>query len=127
MRTPDASFLFNAFFTASSAKTMFKEGKSRTAEPSLLLPLPFLEFWMSWSATRFATSTGMAKPTPTFCPVLVKMAALTPINLPSAETSSPPLFPGLIAASVCSAPETNELGKVSTERFLPEIIPVVNV
>src|ERR1051326_3589872 len=52
------------------------------------------------SRTRFARLMGIAKPSPIEPPLFVKMNVLTPITSPSAFTSAPPEFPGLIAASV---------------------------
>ena len=44
--------------------------------------------------------TGIAKPMPTFPPLVLVIAAFIPITLPSISRSGPPLLPGLIAASV---------------------------
>jgi hypothetical protein len=52
------------------------------------------------SATRSARSIGMAKPSPTEPPLLLKMEELTPTTSPSALASGPPELPGLMAASV---------------------------
>ena len=55
---------------------------------------------------RLTVSTGTAKPTPELAsPPLVAICELTPITRPSASSSGPPELPGLIAASVCTAPE----------------------
>jgi hypothetical protein len=45
-------------------------------------------------------SIGMANPSPTEPPLLLKMDELTPTISPSAFASGPPEFPGLMAASV---------------------------
>jgi hypothetical protein len=55
-----------------------------------------------------AVSIGIAKPTPLLerAPLgPVSIWALMPITLPEASSSGPPELPGLMAASVCSAPE----------------------
>ena len=52
------------------------------------------------SATRTARSIGMAKPSPTEPPLLLKIEELTPTTSPSALVSGPPELPGLMAASV---------------------------
>src|SRR4051812_34165986 len=58
-----------------------------------------------------ATSTGMAKPMPTLPPPpspdavgTVAIAVFTPIRAPAQSTSAPPELPGLIEASVYTAP-----------------------
>ncbi len=43
---------------------------------------------------------GMANPTPDAVRELLRIAVLTPITRPSASSKGPPLFPGLMAASV---------------------------
>ena len=61
------------------------------------------------SAIRRAEFTGIANPRPIdpASPVNVganvAMAEFTPITCPALFSSGPPEFPGLIAASVCSA------------------------
>jgi hypothetical protein len=46
-------------------------------------------------------STGMENPTPDDAPEGEYIAVFTPIKFPALSRSGPPLFPGLIAASVC--------------------------
>src|SRR5215472_11616736 len=58
------------------------------------------------SATDLARSTGMAKPSPMLPPAelgTVAPAVGTPTSWPSQLTRAPPLLPGLMAASVCTA------------------------
>ena len=50
-------------------------------------------------------SIGIANPTPLLDCVSVAICALMPITEPCASSSGPPELPGLMAASVCSAPE----------------------
>jgi|TARA_B110000977_G_scaffold10719_2_gene13979 hypothetical protein len=45
-------------------------------------------------------SMGIANPTPALDPVLVKIAVFMPTSRPLISSNAPPLFPGLIAASV---------------------------
>ena len=74
-------------------------------------------------------STGTAKPTPEFwsLPPLVWICELTPITRPLASSSGPPELPGLIAASVCTAPEIEKpLGAVIV-RPSAETMPLVTV
>ena len=53
------------------------------------------------AGTTFCTiADGIAKPTPDEELVTDSMAAVTPITWPVASVSTPPEFPGLIAASV---------------------------
>jgi len=49
---------------------------------------------------RLTTATGIEKPTPELVPVVLAMAALTPITSPSRLGSGPPELPGLMDASV---------------------------
>ena len=62
-----------------------------------------------WSAVTLTCSIGIAKPTPMLpaspctAPPVVAMAELTPTTWPRRFTRGPPLLPGLIAASVCTA------------------------
>jgi hypothetical protein len=44
---------------------------------------------------------GMAKPMPSDPPEAVAILALTPTTCPAKFKRGPPLFPGLMAASVC--------------------------
>jgi hypothetical protein len=46
-------------------------------------------------------STGIENPTPDDAPEGEYIAVLIPIKFPELSSSGPPLFPGLIAASVC--------------------------
>src|SRR5689334_19750255 len=62
------------------------------------------------SAMDLARSTGMAKPSPMLPPPdspeglgTVAPAVGTPTSLPAQSTSAPPLLPGLMEASVCTA------------------------
>ena len=76
---------------------------------------------------------GMAKPTPTLPPLPLgsAIAVLIPISLPLLSSSTPPEFPGLIAASVWMMPRSvvpleaydPSLGDASS-RPRPEMIPV---
>lgn len=75
----------------------------------------------------------MAKPTPTLPPLPLgsAIAVLIPISLPLLSSSTPPEFPGLIAASVWMMPRSvvpleaydPSLGDASS-RPRPEMIPV---
>ena len=61
-----------------------------------------------WSTVVRTCSMGIAKPTPMLpaspdAPPLVAIAEFTPTTSPARFTSGPPEFPGLIAASVCTA------------------------
>ncbi len=80
--------------------------------------------------TSFSVSTATAKPTPVLladCPS-VRICALTPITRPRLSSSGPPEFPGLIAASVCSAlPMSKFSCSDGIVRPMPEITPVVSV
>ena len=61
---------------------------------------------------------------------LLAIAELTPITAPVESTRGPPEFPGLIAASVCSAlikELSLEESPAVTGRFFALIIPVVTV
>src|SRR5690242_2994660 len=65
-------------------------------------------------AIVLARSTGMAKPSPILPPPdspegpgAVAPAVGTPTSWPWQLTSAPPLFPGLMAASVCTADTSN--------------------
>lgn len=49
---------------------------------------------------RHTVSTGIEKPTPDDAPDGEYIAVFTPIKLPELSSRGPPLFPGLIAASV---------------------------
>ena len=75
-----------------------------------------------------AVSIGIAKPTPLLerAPVgPVSICALIPMTLPVASSRGPPELPGLIAASVCTAPEIwKPLGAVIV-RPSAEMTPVV--
>jgi hypothetical protein len=50
--------------------------------------------------TPRAMLAGMAKPMPTFPPAGATIAVLIPTRSPRRLTNAPPLFPGLIEASV---------------------------
>mmetsp|Transcript_33688 Transcript_33688/g.104616 ORF Transcript_33688/g.104616 Transcript_33688/m.104616 type:complete len:277 (+) Transcript_33688:230-1060(+) len=54
--------------------------------------------------TRTTVSTGMAKPTPAKAPDGLAIMVFTPMRQPRALSNGPPLFPGLIAASVWMSP-----------------------
>ncbi|KAM0033697.1 hypothetical protein Hdeb2414_s0016g00489011 [Helianthus debilis subsp. tardiflorus] len=49
---------------------------------------------------RLTVSTGMENPTPDDAPDGEYIAVFIPIRFPELSRSGPPLFPGLIAASV---------------------------
>ena len=49
----------------------------------------------------WARLLGMARPTPWEPPEELLIAVLMPITCPAMFTNGPPLFPGLMAASVC--------------------------
>jgi len=77
----------------------------------------------------FAWLIGMANPTP--CAPLA-CAVITPITLPEASRSGPPLFPGLMAASVWMSPLSRvacpEAGSVASMlRPSAETMPLVTV
>ncbi len=78
----------------------------------------------SWSSDRLATSIGTAKPTPSLPPESVLICWLMPITLPSPSTSGPPELPGLIAASVWTAPEMANAVSDSIERSTAETTPI---
>ena len=90
------------------------------------------------SATARARSTGTAKLRPTL-PGLVwpeglgtlAPAVLTPISRPPQSTSGPPLLPGLIDASVCTAPMSRAVTPLpagtSTVRSSAATMPAVTV
>ena len=78
--------------TLALANLMFNDGN--TTSP----------FAMSCGTTALTVSIGIANPTPADVPVGVKMAVLMPMSCPRESKSGPPLFPGLIAASVWIAP-----------------------
>src|SRR5947207_1255967 len=67
---------------------------------------------------------GMAKPIPCEPPVREMMAVLMPITSPRKLINGPPLFPGLIAASVCSR---SPKASVRLGRPLELMIPSVTV
>lgn len=72
-------------------------------------------------------STGIAKPMPADAPDGEKIAVFIPMSLPRLSSRAPPLFPGLIAASVCITLRiVRPVGDlVSLPR--PEITPEVSV
>ena len=77
----------------------------------------------------FAVSIGIAKPTPLFerAPLgPVSICALMPMTLPVASSSGPPELPGLIAASVCRAPEIWKPFGAVMGRPSAEMTPVVS-
>ncbi len=53
-------------------------------------------------------AASAAHPTPTDVPWFVKMAVLRPTTLPALSSSGPPLFPGLMAASLWMPPAMTE-------------------
>src|SRR6516165_8997023 len=68
------------------------------------------------SAMDLARSTGMAKPSPMLPPPEFGTAAPavgTPTSWPSQLTRAPPLLPGLMEASVCSADTSNAVPSAS--------------
>jgi len=78
---------------------------------------------ISWSAISTAGCIGIANPMPW---AKGMMALLIPITIPLLLTSGPPLFPGLIAASVCINPSMN-VTSVWMERFNALTTPAVTV
>ena len=73
-----------------------------------------------------ATSTGMAKPTPSLPPEAEAMAVLIPMTLALASASGPPELPGLIGASVWMRPVSLPTGE-SISRSRPLTMPAVTV
>ena len=71
-----------------------------------------------------AMSIGMAKPMPVESR---STAVLMPMTAPVASRSGPPLFPGLIAASVWMRLVSRTLESSWTVRPVAETIPVVTV
>ncbi len=71
--------------------------------------------------------TGIAKPTPVFCPVRLAMAVFMPISRPWLSKSGPPELPGLIAASIWMIDLIVRLLRAGSERFKLEMMPVVSV
>ena len=125
MRTPDASFLFNAFFTRRPRKRCLI-GKIENGGTVVAVAVTFFGILDELVRDAFRDVDRDGETNANVLPGVGENGSVDSNQFASAD-DRPPLFPGLIAASVCSAPETNEPGKVSTERFLPEIIPVVNV
>ena len=87
--------------------------------------LPF----SSTGIARLTASTGTAKPTPEFwsLPPLVRIWELTPITRPWSSSSGPPELPGLIAASVCTAPEIEKPFGAWIVRPSADTMPLVTV
>ena len=82
----------------------------------------------SAGTTRLMASTGTAKPTPVLAlPPPVRIWELTPITRPSPSSSGPPELPGLIAASVWTAPEIEKPFGAWIVRPSAEMMPVVTV
>ncbi len=85
-------------------------------------------------ATKSATVfEAIAKPMPTL-PASPPLAApalaiceFTPITLPCSSSSAPPELPGLIAASVWSAPSIGVPSGAWISRSSADTIPLVNV
>mmetsp|Transcript_28635 Transcript_28635/g.72866 ORF Transcript_28635/g.72866 Transcript_28635/m.72866 type:complete len:298 (-) Transcript_28635:467-1360(-) len=105
---------------------------SRAATASLATVTPSegrvtLPFAMSCGTTRATVSAGMANPTPTLVPVLVKMAVLMPTSAPELSSSGPPLLPGLMAASVWMPPGMDDPTSDLISRLSPLTTPVVSV
>ena len=71
--------------------------------------------------------TGIAKPTPVFCPVRLAMAVFMPIRRPWVSKSGPPELPGLIAASIWMIDLIVRLLREGSVRFKLETMPVVSV
>src|ERR1700759_2972188 len=65
---------------------------------------------------------GTAKPRPT-----PATAVLTPTIRPRPSASTPPLFPGFSAASVCITSSTTRPARVGSERPRPEMMPAVTL
>ena len=82
---------------------------------------------ISCGTTRAIVLTGMAKPTPAFCPVLLAMAVFMPIMRPWLSSSGPPELPGLMAASIWMIDLIVRLLRAGSERFRLEMMPVVSV
>lgn len=51
----------------------------------------------------------------------------TPMSSPWLSSKGPPLFPGLMAASVCTTPRMGRPVMLLMSLFTPETIPVVRV
>src|SRR3954447_11098027 len=77
-------------------------GCSALARPSHARSI--LPFLISFGTTSLIVSEGTAKPTPELEPLCDAICELTPITRPAASSSGPPELPGLMAASVCTAP-----------------------
>src|SRR4051794_26727273 len=86
--------------------------------------LPFL---ISFGTTSLTVSDGTAKPTPELEPLCDAICELMPITRPAASSSGPPELPGLMAASVCTAPGIEKPLGASISRPSAETMPVVTV
>ena len=82
---------------------------------------------ISFGTTFLTVSEGTAKPTPELAPLDDAICELTPITRPGASSSGPPELPGLIAASVCTAPGILKPFGESISRPSAETTPVVTV
>src|SRR4051794_14799723 len=100
-------------------------GRPAPARPSP--PRAILPFLISFGTTSLIVSEGTAKPTPELEPLCDAICELTPITRPAASSSGPPELPGLIAASVCTAPGIEKPLGASISRPRAETMPVVTV
>src|SRR3954464_9490436 len=82
---------------------------------------------ISLGPTSRTLSTGIAKPTPVLPPLEEAIWELMPITRPAASSSGPPELPGLMAASVCTAPGMEKPLGASISRPSAETMPVVTV
>lgn len=85
-------------------------------------------FCSSWSTIGSTSLLGIANPSDS-TPLSLTFKLLMPMTWPLALINGPPLFPGLIAASVCSTFISTVPCVVSTSivRFSPLMMPCVTV
>src|SRR4051812_17211980 len=100
-------------------------GRSPEARPSQARSMwPSL---MSCGTTLRTLATGTAKPTPVLPPPWEAICELMPITWPDASSSGPPELPGLMAASVWTAPGIEKPLGASISRPRADTMPVVTV
>mmetsp|Transcript_131587 Transcript_131587/g.227945 ORF Transcript_131587/g.227945 Transcript_131587/m.227945 type:complete len:208 (-) Transcript_131587:367-990(-) len=103
---------------------------AKACSPPRLTPSAARLMWpweISWSTIFFTVSMGIAKPMPALdCEALI-ICELMPTTSPSEFSKGPPLFPGLMAASVWITPSMGLPLWLEIWRPVPETTPVVSV
>mmetsp|Transcript_68587 Transcript_68587/g.223110 ORF Transcript_68587/g.223110 Transcript_68587/m.223110 type:complete len:216 (-) Transcript_68587:489-1136(-) len=102
---PGKTFMTMAPFLTPKTSVKYSGARTTPNEERLTKPLEIM-----LPTLRLTVSMGMARPMPEKVPVEERMAEFRPMTLPSLSSRGPPLFPGLIDASVWITPRMGRPG-----------------